>query len=144
VVQTVFYTDKAKLRRQGLQEQIFDPVRKKWIELTPEEWVRQNFILYLHHHLNYPYAVMAVEKQLLLNGKKGRFDIVVYKNAQPCIAVECKAGNITLSHGVIQQLLAYNTALKVPFLVITNGSETVAWEVSNYTATLIAQLPAFI
>ncbi len=97
-------------------------VRKKWIVLTPEEWVRQHFISYLNLELGYPLSLMKVEKQILVNGLKKRFDIVLYNSlGKMKVLVECKAPAISLSPAVFDQAARYNISLKVPILIITNG-----------------------
>ncbi len=123
------YPDKKPLIKQGDgKELIFCLVRKRWILITPEEWVRQNFLLYLTEVLKYPASLIAVEKQLNLGELKKRFDIVVYsKEAKPVIIVECKEMNVSLSEKVLQQILRYNINLQADELVITNGSHCVAF-----------------
>lgn len=97
--------------------------------LTPEEWVRQNFLLYLTEVLRYPKKLIAVEKQIKLSAVNKRFDIVVYdQNAQPEIIIECKEMNEKLSENVMQQVLRYNMNIKARLVVITNGSNTLAFE----------------
>lgn len=104
-------------------------IRKKWVVLTPEEWVRQNFLLYLTEILQFPASLIAVEKQLVLGEVKKRFDIVVYDNqAQPLVLVECKEMNVTLSESVLLQALHYFKAVQSRFMVITNGNHTIAYE----------------
>lgn len=101
---------------------IFDPVRKKNVVLTPEEWVRQNFLRFLIEEKKYPASRMAVEKQLQVYGMNRRCDIVYY-NGQgiPEMIVECKAPEITLNRESFDQLLRYNITMRVPLLILTNG-----------------------
>jgi hypothetical protein len=97
-------------------------IRKKWIFLTPEEWVRQNFLQWLFVVMQYPQALIAVEKEILVNGLKKRFDILVYnKEHQPWMLVECKSHTIPLQENVFQQALRYNIATPVKYIVVTNG-----------------------
>lgn len=100
---------------------IFDEYRKKWLVLTPEEWVRQHFAKYLEQ-LGYPAGLFALETQLVLNGMSRRADIVVYNQQRnPVVLAECKAPNITITQKTFEQAAAYNAVLKVPFLLLTNG-----------------------
>ena len=97
-------------------------VRKKFIMLTPEEWVRQHFISYLNNELKYPISLMAVEKEILVNKKKKRFDIVCSDNTGKFkVLVECKAPKIAVNASTFDQAARYNMTLKVPFLIISNG-----------------------
>lgn len=104
-------------------ETVFCIIRKRWVQLTPEEWVRQNFLLYLTESLGYPAALIAVEKQLTLGELTKRFDAVVYdKQSNPFMIIECKEMNVPLSEKVLQQVLRYNMQLQATYLVVTNGS----------------------
>ena len=103
---------------------IFDPIRKKYIVLTPEENVRQNILAYLVEHKNYPINSIAVEKQIKVLGKNRRFDIVIYdKNFVPIVLIECKQPEVELSQKTMEQATLYNLSLKVPYLIITNGNQ---------------------
>src|SRR5215203_4827282 len=98
-----------RMKNENGKQYIFDSIRKTWLLLTEEEWVRQNFINYLVKGLNYPAAFIALEKEISLNELKKRFDILVYdRDHQPWMMVECKGGDISLSENVLQQLLRYN------------------------------------
>lgn len=111
-----------KIRQDDGGEEIFDPIRKKYVALTPEEWVRQHFVQYLINEKSAPPALIAIEQTLTYNTMKRRSDIVVYSGkAMPLILVECKSANIKLSQKVFDQVARYNMALKVPYLIITNG-----------------------
>lgn len=110
--------------RQG-QEMIFDPFRKKYVVLTPEEWVRQNFLNYLVKSREYPGALMSIEKEMNLGELRKRCDIVVYsREAEPWMIVECKEMGVPLGMPVLEQIVRYHMALPAPFLVITNGAHT--------------------
>lgn len=101
---------------------IFDVIRKKWLILTPEEWVRQHVVNYLVRVKNYPASSIAIEKELNLNGLKRRYDIVVYsKQLSPYLIVECKAPYIALDRLVVEQALRYNLVIKAELVMITNG-----------------------
>ena len=117
------------IKKENGKEFILDLLRKKWIALTPEEWVRQNFIQVLIHSYNYPTSLIAVEKEIMLGELKKRFDILVYdKDHKPWMMVECKAATVVLNEKVFDQLLRYNQALPVSFLIITNGNATYCWQ----------------
>ncbi|MEP6713440.1 MAG: type I restriction enzyme HsdR N-terminal domain-containing protein [Ferruginibacter sp.] len=123
------YPDKKpSIKTEKNKEFIFCIIRKRWIVVTPEEWVRQNFLLYLVEVLQYPASLIAVEKQLLLGEMKKRFDIVVYKNDVPFMIVECKEMNVPLSENTIRQVLNYNTNMQASYIVITNGSYCMAYK----------------
>jgi hypothetical protein len=107
---------------EGGKEYIFDELRKLWVRLTPEEWVRQNFMQYLMQVKNYPAAYMAVERKLKLGELTKRFDLLVFdKAARPWLMVECKAMGRPLDKSVLWQVLHYNVAIPVKYLIITNG-----------------------
>jgi hypothetical protein len=109
-------------QRKGINE-IFDVVRKKWVVLSPEEWVRQNILQYLLVIKKYPRALMAVEKEIKLGELKKRCDVVIYnRQSEPWMIIECKEMNVMLSHKTILQILRYHITLQSKFLVITNGS----------------------
>jgi hypothetical protein len=101
---------------------IFDFIRKKEVVLTPEEWVRQHFLMYLVTEKKYPASLIAVEKKLTLNTLTKRTDIVVYNsNAKPSIIVECKAPNVSITEEVFDQIARYNLKLNAQYLIVTNG-----------------------
>lgn len=131
-----------KIKKEAGKEFIFDEVRKHWILLTPEEWVRQNFLQYLILIKKYPSSLIAVEKEIFLGDVKKRFDIVVYdKNTKPWMLIECKEMNVTLNNAVLNQALRYNINLQVPYLVITNGSYCYAFSNTNNMLKEINVLP---
>ena len=131
-----------KIKEENDREFIFDEVRKKWIMLTPEEWVRQNFLQYLVQIKKYPASLIAVEKEIKLGDLKKRFDVVVYdNNTKPWMIVECKEMNIELDRSVLDQVLRYNISLKVPYLIITNGRYCMALKLENNSMTEINALP---
>lgn len=103
---------------------IFDIVRKKYVVLTPEEWVRQHIVHFLHYDKKYPLSIISIEKQLVLNNLKKRTDIVVFdKEGKPNIIVECKAPSIKISQETFDQIARYNLKLEANFLFISNGIE---------------------
>jgi hypothetical protein len=133
-----------RIREEEGKELIFDELRKVWIRLTPEEWVRQNFLQYLVQVMQYPASLIAVERELKLGELKKRFDVLVYnRQHQPWMMVECKAMEVNLDETVLQQVLRYNIAVPVPFLVITNGHYCAGFEKHNQQLQLIEALPMF-
>jgi len=101
---------------------IFDNIRKKYVVLTPEEWVRQHVLYYLTEIKGYPKSLIAVEKQLVVNTLKKRFDILVFnKQGLPEIIVECKSPSIKISQHTFDQIARYNLKLNAQYLMVTNG-----------------------
>lgn len=136
-----FPTYDFNIQLQEGKEYIFDVVRKKWVRLTPEEWVRQNMLHYLLQVKKYPATLLAVEKEIQLGELRKRCDIVVYKEAQPWMIIECKEMNVPLSEGVLMQLVRYNTAFCCAYLIITNGSYTWGWQVENGSVKELNEMP---
>ena len=139
----IIYPDKKPIIKKGVLDEVFCVVRKSWFLLTPEEWVRQNFLLYLIHSLKYPSSLIAVEKQLTLGELKKRFDILIYKNSLPFMVVECKEMDVPLTEGVLLQALRYNTNLNAKYLVITNGVYCEGFEKRGSELIRIDNLPVF-
>jgi len=126
------------------KEEIWDELRKQWVRLTPEEWVRQNFIQYLLAAKNYPASYIAVERKLRLGELTKRFDLLVFdKAALPWMLVECKALEEKLDHRVLWQVLRYNMATSVRYIVITNGGECYAFVRTQTDFEELAALPAY-
>lgn len=108
--------------------------------LTPEEWVRQHVVNYLIVLKKYPLSLISVEKEIVLNGMKKRYDIVVYdRNLQPDIIIECKGPDVLLTTSVLEQALRYNLILESNYVVITNGME----ERVFHNKTWISELPEY-
>lgn len=101
---------------------IFDPVRRKYVRLTPEEWVRQHFIQYLINQGKYPAGLMGVEVMFSLNKLKRRIDILVHnRRGKPVMIIECKEPDVKIDEKVFEQVITYNIGLKVPYIIATNG-----------------------
>jgi hypothetical protein len=114
-----------KLRKADGKTTVFDPIRKKWLILTPEEHVRQYMIGYLTGKMQYPAALIAVEKTIKVGKVNKRFDIVVYnREHKPWMLVECKAPEIPVSETTMQQLLNYQRTMQCNYWVLTNGHQT--------------------
>ncbi len=104
------------------EHEIYDPARKKFVALTPEEWVRQHVIRFLAEEKEFPLSLMAVEAGVELNGLKKRVDILVYdKTGKPILIVECKAPSIKIGQDTFDQAARYNLAFGVSYFFITNG-----------------------
>lgn len=103
-------------------ERIYDPVRRLWVALTPEEWVRQHVLNHLIQDLRCPASLIAVEQKLIVNKLTKRADIVVHaQDGRPVLLVECKAPQVKVDQSTFEQVARYNTRFKVPFLLASNG-----------------------
>ncbi|MGL6266651.1 MAG: type I restriction enzyme HsdR N-terminal domain-containing protein [Chitinophagaceae bacterium] len=133
-----------RTRNHQGQMELFDEIRKIWVKITPEEWVRQNFIQWLIKSMKYPSALMAVEKELSLGELKKRFDVLIYNsNHRPWMMIECKAPEVELSEKTIMQILRYNMSIPVTYLVVTNGHYCFAASIIDGKAEWINELPAY-
>jgi len=133
---------KFKIKEENGKEVIFDTLRKMWVRLTPEEWVRQNFIQYLIINKSYPSSLIAVEKEIHLGELKKRFDILIYNaDHQPWMMIECKAIEVALDENVFHQVLRYNMSVPVRFLVITNGKFMIVFERTSTGLETLDDLP---
>ncbi|MCY7409854.1 MAG: type I restriction enzyme HsdR N-terminal domain-containing protein [Chitinophagales bacterium] len=118
--------DKYDFRIKEVEDQkfIFDVIRKKFVALAPEEWVRQHWIHYLIHHQKYPRSRIAAEMKIKLNGLTKRCDLVVFdKSGNPFLIVECKAPEIKITQKTFDQIARYNLTLNVKYLVVSNGNK---------------------
>lgn len=121
------------LRVNTVKKQILDPVRRKYVALTPEEWVRQNLVQHLLA-LGYPMGLIAVEQPITLNGLQKRCDIVVYnRQAEPCMIVECKAPQVAVTQKVFDQIAVYNIKLNVEYLIVSNGLQHFCCKIDKLT-----------
>ena len=112
-----------KIKEEGGKQYIFDSIRKKYLMLTPEEWVRQNFIQYLIHDKKYPTGLISIEKGLKLNELQKRADALIYNDANPIVLIEFKAPKVKITQDVFDQIGRYNSIFKVPYLIVSNGLE---------------------
>ena len=111
-----------KTKEQKGQTFVFDPLRKKYVVLGPEEHVRQCLIQWLHRERGVPMGLMSVERGLVVDRRRKRYDLVVCdRTGAPLLACECKAPYVPLNHEAALQLAVYNRKLKAPFLLWTNG-----------------------
>lgn len=114
-----------KVREANGQRQIFDILRRKYVALTPEEWVRQHFVHLLTEHLGYPTALLANEVPLQVGDKRVRADSVLYSpTLQPQMIVEYKAPTVAITQKVFDQITVYNLLLHVDYLIVSNGLQT--------------------
>lgn len=135
-----------KLRQTGGNQQIFDILRRKYVALTPEEWVRQHFVHFLIEHKGYPKGLLANEVELRLGEKKLRCDTVLYNRVlQPQMIIEYKAPTITLTQRVFDQISAYNLLLHVDFLVVSNGLRHYCCRMNyeNHTYEFLRDIPDY-
>jgi len=136
-----------KIRNANNRQEIFDPIRRKYVTLTPEEWVRQHLIAYLTIVKGYPVSMIGVEKQLLLNKLPKRFDLVVFgRNANPFLLVECKAPGVEIKEKTFDQAARYNMLLQADYFIITNGLEhfTCRLDYENRQYIFIEEIPPFV
>lgn len=114
-----------RLAQDAGKTQVFDPIRKRWFILTPEEHVRQYIIYHLLQTLHYPAGMLSVEKQIFVGGLAKRFDIVIYdRQHAPWMLVECKAPEIPISENTLLQLLNYQRTTQCRFWLLSNGHQT--------------------
>jgi hypothetical protein len=127
-----------KTKSQGQITKIFDTIRRKYVTLTPEEWVRQNFIQYLILQKKYPASLLAIEMPIKYNTLSKRGDIVAFNNSGlQILMVECKAPDIKITQQVFDQIARYNLSLKIKYLVVTNGLEHYCCIMDNENQTYI-------
>ncbi len=111
-----------KLKKENEQVYVFDLIRKNWFVCTPEEWVRQHLINYLIEVKKYPSSLFSIEKEIVLNNLKRRFDVVVFSsNLKPLLLIECKAMYVNIDKHVAEQAMRYNLVLNAPYFMLTNG-----------------------
>jgi hypothetical protein len=133
-----------KVQSMHGKDQIFDPCRKKWVVLTPEEWVRQNILQYLIQVCKYPVELIAIEKTIQLGSLNKRFDILVYHGTTPWMIIECKEANTTLNDKTILQLLQYQQVLNATYLIACNGQTTIGAEIKMGNLHMLHQFPNYI
>ncbi|WP_026464885.1 type I restriction enzyme HsdR N-terminal domain-containing protein [Adhaeribacter aquaticus] len=135
-----------KIRQSADQHFIFDNIRKKFVILTPEEWVRQHFINYLTGHRQYPKGLISVERGTVYNQLAKRTDIRIYgTDAQALMLVECKASTVPITAAVVKQVSTYNKTIRARFVVLTNGLEHFCWEINWQSQQMIplSAIPAY-
>ena len=133
-----------KIKAINGKDQIFDPFRKIWVVLTPEEWVRQNLLQYLVQTLHYPSSLIAVEKEIKLGELSKRFDIVVFKNEQAWMIIECKEAKVALNEKTMDQILQYQQVLTAQYLFISNGHETLGAKIESGKLLALQNFPEYL
>lgn len=135
-----------KITLRDQKKFIWDRLRKKFVALTPEEWVRQNFIEFLINHKGYPETLMNNEIAVRLNGMNKRCDSVIFnKSGKPVVIIEYKAPQVLINQNVFDQIVRYNMVLQVPFLIVSNGLSHYCCEVDylNHRCNFLQDIPLF-
>ena len=135
-----------KVMEQNGKRTIFDSLRRKYVALTPEEWVRQHFVHYLTDHLDYPSGLLANEVELKISDKRLRCDSLLYnKELKPQMIIEYKAPHITLTQKVFDQITAYNLLLHVDYLIVSNGLQHICcrMDYANNTYHFLPEIPNY-
>lgn len=133
-----------KLQRRGQLTTVFDPFRQAFVAFTPEEWVRQHFLYYLTHTLQYPRGACGVEVPVLVNRRMLRADVVVYSRLRrPFLLVECKAEQVPLRREVVEQVAQYNMVFNAPYFAVTNGHEHLIFACQGDTTASLEAYPPF-
>lgn len=131
-----------KVKQIGEKAHIYDAVRRQYVVLTPEEWVRQHLVHWLCGEFNYPKSLMQIESGLRYNAMTKRSDLVIYnRTGQPFMLVECKAPSVVLTSATFAQAARYNSVLKAPYLMISNGLTHFVFEITPDKITELAQVP---
>lgn len=127
-----------RVRSAGEAHEVWDVVRKIWVVLTPEEWVRQHLIHYMNNERGWSLSLMAVEKTLRYNGLTRRADLVIFNTSmQPMLLAECKAPDVALNQQVFDQAALYNRSLGVQYILITNGLQTSCCSVQSVAQEIV-------
>ena len=133
-----------RIKQEDGLYKIFDPIRKKWLLLTPEEHVRQSFLLYMNQVNEYPLSLAETEKQVTLNNTIKRADIVFYdQELRTRVIVECKAPNIKINNEAFEQVSRYHFALSADVLIVTNGLEHFAFKMDKEKIHFLNEIPNF-
>lgn len=133
-----------KTVKQGDRTMVFDPLRKRYCALTPEEEVRQKALYLLVEHLGVPAGLVAVEYSIKVNGLDKRCDAVVFgRDGNPLMIVECKAASVKLSQSTLEQAIRYYSALQPRYLMLYNGNECYCFKSDNGKLTALDHLPAY-
>jgi len=133
-----------KLKREQGKVYIFDIIRRKYIILTPEEWVRQSMVNFLIEHRKYPKSLIKVENGLKYNKLQKRSDIMVYdRKANPFLLIECKSFKYRLTEDALRQISVYNATIKAPFVALSNGLKHYCLELRDGHSTPLEQFPDF-
>ena len=132
MIKTDFSSIQLKLDNSQDKARVYDPIRKKWIILNPEEHVRQYILHYLLVYMRYPQSLIAVERSIKVGKLNKRFDIVIYdKNHKPWMLVECKAPEVAVSEKTLHQLLSYQQTIQGRYWLLTNGHQTLCADATD-------------
>lgn len=137
---------KFKIKNVDRSLQIFDALRSKYVALTPEEWVRQNFVAYLINHKGYPESLINNEIALTQNNIKRRCDtLIIDRNANPLVIVEYKAPSIKITQKVFDQIVRYNMVLQAKYLIVSNGMQHFCCQIDyvNNSYSFLPDIPSF-
>ncbi len=135
-----------RLKDHDGKKLIFDSFRRKWVTLTPEEWVRQNMARYLTEIKHFPATLVALERSLRINQHDFRTDIVLFsRSGTPLVVVECKAADVKISQQVFDQIARYNLDLRVSYLIVTNGLSHYCcrFDQTLLTYTFLSEMPDY-
>jgi hypothetical protein len=133
-----------KIKTVGQSKQIFDELRRKYVALTPEEWVRQHFIKYLTLIKGYPSGFFSIEREHQYNDLNKRTDLIIYsRNLKPWMICEFKAADVAVSQEVFYQIARYNLSFDVPYLVVSNGMEHYCCQKVNDQFHFLDDVPEF-
>ena len=134
------------VKKTGARLSVFDRLRRKFVALTPEEWVRQHFINYLIAEKGYPETLIANEIQISLNNQKKRCDSVVYnREPSPIAIVEYKSPDVNITQSVVDQIVRYNIVLRVKYLIVSNGLSHYCFSIDydNQTYSYMPEIPNY-
>jgi len=141
------YQSELKIKKEDSKRYLFDPIRKTYLVLTPEEMVRQLLIQYLLAERNISKNRLALERALKVNKMTRRWDLMVYaQDMTPWLLVECKAPEVKINQSVFEQISAYNLTLRVPYLLVTNGMDTYCCEMDyeGETFRFLGEVPDLV
>lgn len=140
------YQSAIRFKDEGGKRYLWDSLRQKYLVVQPEELVRQLLMQYLIQEKGFPPSRIALEKTLIINNLRKRFDALVYdNNYSPCLLIECKAANVEISESTFSQIAVYNSALRLPFLLLSNGivSYFLRWHEGEQKFEFLDELPSY-
>lgn len=124
------------------KEQVFCEWRRQWVRLTPEEWVRQNLLHRLVENFNYPMSLIGVEVPIRVGEVQKRCDAIVFtRDMHPIVLIECKAEHVALTQKVMDQAVVYNRSLRVPYLMLHNGEQTMIAHITGNDIHFLTYIP---
>jgi hypothetical protein len=134
------------IKSEGGRKFILDVIRRKFVALTPEEWVRQNFIRYLNEEKQYPLPLMSVESSFALYKLSKRSDVLIHdRRGKPMAIVECKSPEVKINKEVFDQIIRYNLNYKLSYLIVTNGLQHFCCQLNHQhqTSEFLKDIPTF-